>query len=182
IARSDPGFDNCDANSANGCEANLNTDVTNCGTCGNACPSGPHSTANCNNGTCALACDPGYTDCDGDATTGCETHTDVDPTNCGTCSNQGTVANGTAGCTAAMCTVSGCNGGFANCNGQVADGCEVSTNTDPANCGSCSNQCSFPNASASCNNGTCGIASCNSGFANCDGSVGNGCEANLQND
>ena len=32
------GFGNCDKVAANGCEANLGSDVNNCGACGNVCP------------------------------------------------------------------------------------------------------------------------------------------------
>ena len=41
------GFGNCDANSANGCEATLATDKLNCGTCGKSC-----GTQDCVNGAC----------------------------------------------------------------------------------------------------------------------------------
>jgi hypothetical protein len=32
-----PGFGNCDLNLGNGCEANLNSDPSNCGACGVVC-------------------------------------------------------------------------------------------------------------------------------------------------
>ncbi|HEY2515983.1 MAG TPA: hypothetical protein VGI39_34165 [Polyangiaceae bacterium] len=41
-----PGFGDCDAEYANGCEANLSGDERNCGTCGNPCP------GSCVNGEC----------------------------------------------------------------------------------------------------------------------------------
>jgi hypothetical protein len=34
------GYGNCDGSAANGCEANLNTDASNCGTCGTVCSAG----------------------------------------------------------------------------------------------------------------------------------------------
>jgi hypothetical protein len=39
--------------------------------------------------------------------------------------------------------------------------------------------CNFANANETCPAGVCGIGSCSSGFANCDGVTTNGCEANL---
>ena len=38
VAACNAGFGNCDQNPGNGCEANLSTDVRNCGACGNVCP------------------------------------------------------------------------------------------------------------------------------------------------
>jgi hypothetical protein len=49
------GFANCDGNSANGCEVNLNSDVNNCGSCGNTCPGGSCSLGHC--------CPSGHTWC-----------------------------------------------------------------------------------------------------------------------
>ena len=48
--------------------------------------------------------------------------------------------------------------------------------TDPRNCGACGVTCVVPSATASCNAGTCALATCDDGFANCDGSLDNGCE------
>jgi hypothetical protein len=42
------GFGNCNANDADGCEVNFNTDSANCGACGRACTSGQ----SCQAGTC----------------------------------------------------------------------------------------------------------------------------------
>jgi hypothetical protein len=46
-----------------------------------------------------------------------------------------------------------CQPGTANCNGICEDGCEVNTNTDPNNCGSCGNVC--PCEAPNCVCGTC---------------------------
>jgi hypothetical protein len=49
-----------------------------------------------------------------------------------------------------------CNPGFADCNGDVTDGCEASLN-DPSTCGTCDNDCVGCNGQdAVCNGGTCG--------------------------
>ena len=72
-----------------------------------------------------------------------------------------------------------CDTGYADCDGSYASGCEVNTNADPANCGSCGNGCSFANAGASCSGGTCAIGLCNADYGNCDSQDGNGCEIDL---
>jgi hypothetical protein len=173
------GFANCDTSSANGCETNTNTDANNCATCGNVCPSGPNSTAVCNNGGCAIVCDPGYLNCDNNPTNGCEIHSDVDLSNCGTCGKVCTTANGTPGCTGGACTIVTCNSGFKDCDMQVPDGCEVNTLTSTTNCGMCGTICSTPNATPACNNGTCAIGTCNAGFKDCNTMVADGCEINI---
>jgi hypothetical protein len=80
------GYGDCDKQLANGCETTFATDVDNCGMCGNVCPTPDHGTAGCAGGSCTLAaCDTGYSDCDHDASNGCEFNTQVDPNNCGGC-------------------------------------------------------------------------------------------------
>ncbi|HMI90979.1 MAG TPA: hypothetical protein VK509_06425, partial [Polyangiales bacterium] len=55
-------------------------------------------------------------------------------------------------------------------------GCEVDVRTDVANCDSCGTVCSFAHAVASCTAGSCGIASCEAGYGDCDVNTVNGCE------
>src|SRR5262245_6971528 len=69
------------------------------------------------------------------------------------------------------CVTTACCGGFCR---------NLATNVD--NCGTCGTVCAATNGVPSCVNGTCGLASCNPGFENCDGDPGNGCEASLAND
>ncbi len=48
-------------------------DVEHCGGCDGVCPVAPNSVASCVVGTCGTeACEPGFTNCDGDAANGCE--------------------------------------------------------------------------------------------------------------
>lgn len=42
--------------------------------------------------------------------------------------------------------------------------------------------CTLANAEAKCNAGVCDIKACNANFEDCDGTVGNGCEVNLNTD
>ncbi len=182
IAACQAGFANCDFNPANGCETNFLSDPNNCGGCGMKC-SLPNATAACTNGTCAVAvCAPGFADCDGNPANGCEVNVGTDTNNCGGCGAVCKLPNATAGCTGGACTVTSCNAGFADCDHVATNGCEVNANTDASNCGSCGHQCSTPNGTPGCGAGLCTVASCNTGFANCDGSVANGCETNTTND
>jgi hypothetical protein len=79
--------------------------------------------------------------------------------------------NGTC---AADCTLS-CATGFADCDGNPANGCELSI-YDVNHCGSCFNVCGFPGGMAACPTGTCVLTGCNAGTVNCDGQASNGCE------
>ncbi|MBL8685464.1 MAG: hypothetical protein JNK05_40185 [Myxococcales bacterium] len=171
------GFGDCDGNMANGCETALNS-TTHCGMCGRAC-SFANGSASCTAGSCALAgCTTGFGNCDGNMTNGCETPLNS-TTHCGMCSRACAVANGAATCASGTCQVASCNGGFGNCDGNPANGCETNTTNTPAHCSNCGNGCpSRANASTTCSSSTCGF-SCTSGFADCNSNGADGCEANL---
>lgn len=78
-------------------------------------------------------------------------------------------------CVAGMCTEPECVDGFADCNADMSDGCEIPLGTS-SNCGGCGDVCSAgANASASCNGTTCAY-SCTAPWENCDGNWANGCE------
>jgi hypothetical protein len=67
------GFGNCNGSAADGCEANIATDVNNCGGCNLQCQF-PNASAQCVNATCAIGtCRAGFSDCDNLAANGCET-------------------------------------------------------------------------------------------------------------
>jgi len=140
-------YENCDGNNANGCE---------CQRPGPACGGTGNNTRyyNCNI-------------CDG---TSCNTLVDAAHCLSQNCDN----ATHTQICSAGSCAA--CSAGFASCDLNSANGCEVDLNTDPNNCGSCGNSCG---ANTSCSAGSC---VCNAGYANCDGNWANGCEANLNSD
>lgn len=177
----DAGFEDCDVNAANGCETDTQGSALDCGSCGNACPSGPSGAAICASGACALVCDAGFADCDGLPLDGCEVSTST-VTDCGSCGNTcPTPAQSTAVCSGGACGFV-CSAPFADCNSGAADGCETNTAIDPQSCGACGLACSIANGAASCAGGSCAVASCAAGFADCDGLAGDGCEINTDGD
>ncbi|MEZ4409824.1 MAG: hypothetical protein R3A52_25630 [Polyangiales bacterium] len=106
----------------------------------------------------------------------------TDNNHCGACGTVCTAPpHARATCAAARCGFA-CDAGWSDCDGNAANGCEVNTAADPANCGACRNACSFANAGATCSAGVCAIGSCNAGYGNCDGFAGNGCEVNTRTD
>src|SRR5213075_1430812 len=89
------------------------------------------------------------------------------------------LANASESCVAGACTLGTCDAGFANCDGQAANGCEVDITSSTANCGACNAQCTNLHGTTSCTAGAC-VPTCLTGFANCDGIAANGCETNTQ--
>lgn len=74
------------------------TDPNNCGECGVECP-GPPSTSGsgsplCTAGKCSYVCFPGFADCDGRASNGCEANLMTSQLHCGSCDTQCDVAGG----------------------------------------------------------------------------------------
>jgi hypothetical protein len=69
------GFEDCDGDPSNGCEADLMRDEAHCGACGTTCGGAPSANGVCGAGTCGLGCVVGTFDCDGDAANGCESAT-----------------------------------------------------------------------------------------------------------
>lgn len=147
----------------------------NCGSCGNQCAAPSHARATCASSRCGFACDAGYGDCDHNAANGCEVNLNTDRANCNTC---GHACSGTLACVAGSCaSMSTCTAPLTTCSGVC-----VNPVTDLANCGSCGNRCSTPaHGRATCASSTCGV-SCDTNFANCDGSAANGCEVDLRSD
>ena len=172
------GWGDCDKLGDTGCESNTQTDPNNCGACGTKCSTGQV----CQAGKCVVSgCTPPMADCDNNPAS-CETNTDTSLQHCGFCNNPCTLAHATASCSAGKCAVASCTAGWANCDGNDANGCETQLNTT-TNCKSCGDTCSGgPNViSASCGPTAC-IVFCTPGFSNCNGSASDGCEAQLATD
>ncbi|MDF2696355.1 MAG: Tryptophan synthase alpha chain [Labilithrix sp.] len=147
---------------SDGCETDL-SDVNNCGACGVLCA--PHQ--RCEQGAdgtprCKNTCDTlGLVDCPG-STHGC-TDLLTDEHNCGTCGvgcDQG-VMNQVGACRKGVCSLE-CEPGFADCNGDPADGCEVDLRSHPGHCGACGNECD-QRAGQPCIDGACLMVECDGG-------------------
>jgi hypothetical protein len=70
-----------------------------------------------------------------------------------------------------------CAPGYANCDGNPANGCEVDLTADADHCGTCGTACTGQgNAQGVCVAGTCDEA-CPVGTYDCDGTRANGCES-----
>ena len=96
-----------------------------------------------------------------------------DAARCGLCAVR---PNAIAGCAAGACAYT-CEAGFADCDGILANGCEVNTRTSVGNCGGCGVLCSSRNGTPNCAAGRCAIA-CAQGFADCNNPA-DGCEVNV---
>jgi hypothetical protein len=150
------GFADCNNNSGDGCETDLNTSVANCGMCGHNCNSLPNvASAGCTNGACVVTgCLAGFADCNNNPNDGCETNLNTSVANCGMCTHSCLALPNVAGatCNAGICVVTSCNAGFGDCNGNPNDGCETNLNNTFAHCGSCNHSCQ---AGQTCSNGNC---------------------------
>ncbi|MEZ4265663.1 MAG: MopE-related protein [Myxococcota bacterium] len=178
-------FADCNGDHFDGCEydvSGFSTDSSNCGACGAACALS-NATSECAAGACGIvACEPGFFDCNGSPSDGCERDEDsleMDVDHCGACGNACSMINGTPACASGICTLGSCDAGFANCNLDIADGCEFDAAlfaADVNNCGGCGISCTMAGGTGACVSGTCQVSSCDAGFHDCNGDPSDGCE------
>jgi len=179
VASCNPGYADCNADPADGCETNTSTSVARCGRCDNACPTAGGAPV-CRDGVCRVGmCGEGFADCDGSDANGCETDTRASLPHCGACRQACARPNAAARCEAGACGVASCNAGFGDCDNDPANGCETNTATSAAHCGACGRPCASAGGVASCGGGACSIR-CDAGFADCDSSAANGCETDTR--
>lgn len=172
----EPGYANCDGSPVNGCETKLGT-TANCSACGAACNLANAAEA-CVDGACqVLTCEPGYANCDGSPSTGCEVHLGT-LTDCASCGDACNLDHASETCSAGKCKVLSCEPGYADCDHVAANGCETPLGTT-TNCGACGQACDLAHSSESCVAGSCQVLTCEPGYANCDNSPANGCETPL---
>ncbi|MHC4838795.1 MAG: MopE-related protein, partial [Planctomycetota bacterium] len=183
IAQCEAGFVDADGEQSNGCESRCQP--TNDG---------------------VEICDDIDNDCNGVIDDGVDKETDVE--NCGGC---GSVderficrpPNAEAACVDGACAVESCMPGFADVDGDAANGCELVCEQSNGgveacdgsdndcdgrvdedfdllggleHCGGCGQACVTGNAEARCDMGRCTIGACPEGTVNADMNPGNGCE------
>jgi len=177
VALCDEGWADCNGNPDDGCETDTGR-PENCGGCGVQCDVIPDPIG-CNGAICTgILCAEGQADCDGNDT--CESDLSSDAT-CGSCNvrcefdggidGHGSVAcavqNSVPGQRAWGCEVS-CTDGFADCDGDYRNGCEVDL-TDLDHCGGCGDVCTKTRATPTCENRRCEVDTCNLDWGDCDG-------------
>ncbi len=161
--------------------SDVTSDLANCGGCGRQCTGGNASWM-CAQSMCVPTCKANFGDCDGNPGNGCETNLLMDVNNCKACGTPCTLANANNACTNGACGIASCKAGYANCNNQAGDGCEIFTDGDANNCGACGNVCNLAHAMSGCVAGKCVITGCLAGFSNCNNLDGDGCEAATSSD
>jgi hypothetical protein len=79
-------WSDCDRDTSNGCEVDLDSDVNNCGLCGAVCEDPKNGEAACGGADCYVRrCEPPYLDCNFDFRDGCEVNTSNAVPECAEC-------------------------------------------------------------------------------------------------
>ncbi|MBN2497801.1 MAG: proprotein convertase P-domain-containing protein [Deltaproteobacteria bacterium] len=176
------GYADCNALSADGCEARLADDPENCGECGRRC-SFAHAQAVCRQSSCRLGtCEPGWGNCDAESESGCETDISHDPQHCGACRQACDLPNATADCVEGSCSVVSCHAGFGDCDRASYNGCERDLESDLDHCGSCGERCRGPHAESVCEGGQCLLTACTDEHEDCNLDPADGCETDPASD
>jgi len=196
LAGCDASYEDCNGDALDGCETSLAT-LSDCGGCGQPCQL-PDAEATCGTGVCGIArCAEGFCDENGEPGDGCEEPEDpalgcpceggrdcdgvcadlaTDPNHCGSCDVACTNPHGTISCQAGACAPT-CDPGYANCDGDLANGCEATLGTRD-HCSGCGDACGALNHFPACQLGQCS-ENCLIGYADCNDSPADGCEADL---
>lgn len=123
----------------------------------------PNATARCGpTGKCVkVSCHPSYEDCNEVASDGCEEALNTSVAHCGACDEPcPELPQAEVSCGSGRCYIRRCLEGYLDCNGTVADGCEVDEQ-DLNRCGECGEPCGgvccYPDR---CCNGVCEEFAC----------------------
>ncbi len=144
---------------SNGCEVNLAFSTSPCGACNEFCTPEQECRNDGNGRQCLDPCEKsGMAQC----AAGCR-DLRSDPANCGACGNSCPFpqAHQVRACKKGICAMD-CEYGFADCNGDPTDGCEVDLRSHPGNCGACGHECNFAEGQP-CINGACLMGPCDAG-------------------
>jgi len=149
---------------SDGCESDL-ADPDNCGGCGIECGAGQECGRNhSGQPVCRDECtELGLLRCRTINSEDRCVDPVSDPFDCGGCGIRCASSNGNeiGVCRGGVCTTE-CVPGFANCNGDSDDGCEVDLRSDGANCGACGVACD-QRAGQPCIEGKCLMVECDGG-------------------
>ena len=168
------GFMRCESEAC----LDVQSNVSHCGRCNNVCAIAG-ATAACEAGSCSVAsCNAGLGNCDGDLANGCETRFTTSTEHCGRCGARCAPERAVGACVDAVCRILTCEPGYADCDGSVANGCEVDTRASTDHCGGCGQRCAETGGAGLCVGGACGIR-CDMAHADCDRSATNGCEVDV---
>ena len=117
-----PGSETC----CDGMCQDLQTDMDNCGICGNACPDHPNTQETCDSGMCSVAaCENGFDDCNQNGSDGCEWDTNsggaclCDPGETMPCYDGPPGTEGVGTCIAGTTTCLPSGTGWSTCVGQI---------------------------------------------------------------
>jgi hypothetical protein len=151
IAVCDAGWTDCNGMLTDGCEANLQNDPNNCGQCGTQCTG---QMMYCTMGACTCGCPKGFDTCPGAPPCSCATMLGTNE-NCNFCGDTCALQNALSQCQPSampppdfVCALVQCAAGYADCDMNPANGCEVDTTTVANTCGSCGMACAAGHACA----------------------------------
>ncbi len=149
-------------------DTQLTSELQNCGSCGNQCPTPDHAVPVCASGECRFSCQDGFFDNNQLPEDGCEAAECV-PTQ-ELCDGQ----DNDCDCTADS------NGDQTVCGPGDTGVDEGFDKNIPESCGPFCVACHFDNAVALCQNGQCVMGSCSNGWYDRDGRAVNGCESDCE--
>jgi hypothetical protein len=152
------GSGDCDGDPTNGCEVNTNTSVQHCGGCGRTCAARANASVFCSAGACGSPATRASRTATATPSTAARSTPRTNTGSCGRCGNVCSAANGTSTCSAGVCGIGACNAGFANCDGNASNGCEVTPDR------------ARPTAARAAR----GVEVCDGADNDCDGALGRG--------